>query len=199
MTRRYLKDGFFVVALLLAAGTNTLAQQAPSPVRRPRVVVPPVPSTEPPNVLRGRIDGLPPHWIEQLQEMGPAEQERFLSNNARFRGLPAQRQAQIRRRLRAWNSLPLEQREAVLERQQIWEQLPPLQRRQVRESLLPRWQTLPVARRQIILGKLRELRGLDGAERNAKLSDDAFLETLNEDEREMLRELSSLGVGEAVG
>ena len=200
MFRRSLDVGFLVAALLLAAGVNTQAQRLAVPDQRPRVVVPPAPgSTEPPNVLRGRIDGLPPQWIEQLQEMGPAEQERFLSNNARFRGLPAQRQAQIRRRVRAWNSLPLEQREAVLERQQIWEQLPPYQRRHVRESLLPRWQTLPATRRQVILGKLRELRGLGGAERNAKLNDDSFLGTLNEDERQMLRELSSLGVGEAVG
>ena len=187
------------MVLLLAAGVSGQAQRIPAPAPRPRVAFPTAPLTRPPNVLQGRIADLPPQWIEQLQEMGPGEQERFLSNNARFRSLPAQRQAQIRRRLRAWNSLPLDQRQALLERQQIWEQLPPQQRRQVRDTLWPRWQSLPVVRRQIILGKLRELRGLDGALRSAKLSDEFFLGSLNAEERQMLRDLSTLGVGEAIG
>jgi predicted Fe-S protein YdhL (DUF1289 family) len=131
--------------------------------------------------------------------MRPAEQERFLKNNERFRNLPAQQQAVIRRRLRAWNGLSAEQREALLERQQIWEQLPQEQRRQVRESLLPRWQSMPAARRQAIMVKLRELRGLDGAQRNARLNDENFLSSLSADERQMLRDLSSLGVGQAAG
>ena len=119
-------SGFCVVAFLLGVerertGTaNSGACSAP-PARRFH----PRPLPVPPNALQGRIADLPPQWIEQLQDMGPAEQERFLSNNARFRSLPAQRQVQIRRRLRAWNNLPLDQRQAVLERQQIWEQLPP--------------------------------------------------------------------------
>ena len=199
MFRRSFDLGFLVVALLLSAGLNAQAQQVPAPARRTGVVVPPAANAGPSNVLQGRIGNLPPQWIDQIEEMDPPQQERFLSNNERFRSLPAQRQAQIRRRLRAWNGLALEQREAVLERQQIWEQLPPAKRRQVRESLLPRWQTLPAARRQAILGKLRELRELHGDQRDARLSDESFLETLSTDERQMLRELSSLGVGEAVG
>ncbi len=187
-----------MVALLLA-GANTQAQQVPAPVPRPRAVLPPAPMVRPPSALDGRIADLPPQWIEQLQEMSPAEQERFLSNNERFRSLPVQRQAQIRRRLRVWNGLRVEQQQALLERQQIWEQLPPNQRRQVRESLLPRWQTLPAVRRRVILAKLRELRGLDGALRRSKLNDESFLENLNADERQMLRELSNLGVDEALG
>ena len=199
MSRRILNLRLVVVALLMAASANAQAQQAPVPAPRPRAALPRASMTRPPSALDGRIADLPPQWIEQLQEMGPAEQERFLSNNARFRSLPVQRQAQIRRRLRTWNGLTFERQQALLERQQIWEQLPPAQRRQVRESLLPRWQTLPAVRRQAILAKLRELRGLDGALRKSKLNDESFLENLNADERQMLRELSNLGVGEALG
>jgi len=199
MFRRYLNVVFFAVALWLATGVSTQAQRRPAPGPGPRAAVPPASNTRPPNAGQGGIANLPPQWIQQLQEMGPADQERFLSNNARFRNLPAQRQAQIRRRLRAWNSLRLDQRQALLERQQIWEQLPPAQRRQVRETLLPQWQALPVARRQAILAKLRELRGLDGSQRNDKLNEQLFVKGLNADEREMLRALSTLGVDEAVG
>lgn len=195
MFRRFLHFGLLLLALLLAPGVNARPQRNRVLAPRPRAVLPPAPMAPPPNALEGRIAGLPPQWVEQLQGMRPAEQDRFLKNNARFRSLPPQRQAEIRRLVRSWNNLPLEQRQALLERQQIWEQLPQDQRRQVRESLLPRWRTLPVARRQIILGKLRELRGLDSAQRSAKLSDEGFLGSLNADERQMLRDLSSLGVG----
>jgi hypothetical protein len=134
------------MVLLLAAGVNAQAQRVPPPVPRPRAAVPPAPNIRPPNGLQGRIANLPPRWIEQLQAMGPAEQERFLSNNARFRSLPAQRQAQIRRRLRAWNNLPLDQRRALLERQPSGNSC--LRSAAPSANLLPRWQICrsPVAR-----------------------------------------------------
>lgn len=147
----------------------------------------------------GGIVRLPPSWGDQLKLMQPAEQERFLKNSERFRSLSPEQQALIRRRLRVWNNLPLEKREAVLERQQIWETLPLAQRRRVRESILPRWQTLPVLRRQAILRKLRELRALDGAQRNARLNDGGFLTGMNEEDRQMLRDLATLGASSDAG
>jgi hypothetical protein len=191
--------GFLAGALVLASAASMHGQQpVDSPVVRRLVAQAPQVDSAPAD-LKSRTADLPDNWVDQLQEMTPAEQQRFLRNNARFRSLSPQQQALIRRRLRAWNSLPLEQREALLDRQQIWEQLPQEQRRQVRESLLPRWQNLPVPSRQRILTKLRELRGLDGAERNAKLSDDNFLEDMNSDERQMLIDLCNLGVGQTAG
>jgi hypothetical protein len=142
---------------------------------------------------------LPQGWGDQLKLMQPAEQERFLKNSERFRNLPPEQQALIRRRLRIWNNLPIEKREAVLEREQIWAMLPLAKRRQVRESILPRWQVLPVMRRQAILRKLRELRALDAAQRGARLNDGGFLAGMNEEDRQMLRDLASLGVGPAAG
>jgi hypothetical protein len=190
MRKRLLKSvavGSLATALLLVVGTAVQAQQ-----NRPRVQAAPASG-------QSRVVDLPPGWIEQLQEMSPADQERFFRNNARFRTLPPQRQALIRRRLRAWNNLSEEQREALLERQQIWEQLPLEQRQQVRESLLPRWQSLPFRSRQVILSKLRELRGLDDEDREAKLSDGSFLENMSIEERQLLRDLSNLVVTDSDG
>jgi len=197
MLRKSIVLGLLAGAMLPAPGADVLAQRAVSaPASRRRAILPP-PAMEP---AQARAQaGLPPGWIEQLQEMTPAEQQRFLRNNARFRGLPAQQQALIRRRLRAWNNLPSSERQQMLERQQIWQQLPQEQRRQVRESLLPRWQSLPVRRRELILLKLRELRGLDASERAAKLDDENFLGNMTVEERQMLRDLSSLGGGQAAG
>jgi hypothetical protein len=187
--RRSVEIGSVAAALLLFSSVTVQAQQ-----RRPlpRVQVAPLGP-------QSRLADLPPGWIEQLQEMGPAEQERFLRNNARFRRLLPQRQALIRRRLRAWNNLSDQQREALFERQQIWEQMPLEQRQQVRESLLPRWQGLPFRSRQVLLGKLRQLRGLDEFERDAKLSDEDFLGGIDVEERELLRDLSSLMVSDTEG
>lgn len=188
--------GWLAMALLLASGAHA-QQGVPAPEVRRRALLPTPPAARP--GAQSRIANLPPDWIDQLEEMRPAEQQRFLRNNARFRNLPPQQQALIRRRLRAWNNLSPEQREAVLERQQIWEQLPREQRRQVRESLLPRWQNLPVPSRQVIMGKLRVLRVLDDAGRDAKLSDENFLGDMSLEERQMLRDLSSLVVGQSDG
>jgi uncharacterized protein DUF3106 len=201
MVRRSVQAGVLALGLLVACGAEARPrpQQRVVPAPRRRAVMPPGPLNRPNAPLVGRAADLPPNWIEQLQEMRPAEQERFLKNNDRFRGLPAQQQQLIRRRLRVWNNLSADQRQELLERQQIWEQLGPDQRRQVRESLLPKWQNMPLPRRAAIMAKLRELRSLDASQRNAKLSDESFLSTLNPDERQMLRDLSNLGVGQAAG
>ena len=143
-----------------------------------------------------RMVGLPPRWMERLQEMSPTEQERFLSNNEHFKGLPPERQAQIRKRLQRWNSLTPEQQEALRDRERVWRQMTPEQKQYVRGQLLPKWQQLPPDRRKVILQKLTALRGLSDSERAATLNDQAFLEGLSPDERTMLRDLSNLHVGQ---
>lgn len=141
-----------------------------------------------------RMAGLPPRWMQRLQEMSPEEQERFLNNNERFKGLPPERQAQIRRRLQQWNSLTAEQQRALREREGVWERMSLEQRRRVREEILPRWQQLAPERRQAILRRLRELRDLTDSERAVKLNDSAFLSGLSPEEQGLLRDLSNLRV-----
>jgi len=198
MFRRIVNVGVMAAALWCATGLHARAQRISFPGQRRRVVRPPapirpLPEVRPREAPRAAAE-VPPEWMNQLQEMGPAERDQFLKNNERFRGLPSDQQALIRQRLKAWDSLPPEQRQALLDRQRILQQLPPDQRREVRESLLPRWQSLPPRRRQVIVDKLRELRGMDSTQRSTKLTDEAFLGNLNPDERQMLRDLANLGV-----
>ena len=138
--------------------------------------------------------GLPPPWVERLQEMTPEQQQKFLQNNARFRNLPPQQQAQIRQRLRMLNNLSPEQRQALIARERVWQEMTPEQQRYVRDTLLPEWRNLPPARRQILLRKLGALRFLSDTERAQKLTDENFLNGLSPDERDMLRELSNLRI-----
>ena len=72
--------------------------------------------------------GLPPKWVENLREMPPAEQERFLQNNRLFQNLAPERQAQVRKNLENWNQLTPEQRDALRERAEVLERMTPAQR-----------------------------------------------------------------------
>jgi len=175
---------------VLFADAKMFAQQKASPPNSGAARSPAVKRPEQP-VPRQLLD-LPPKWVERVQDMSPAEQEKFLANNARFRSLPPARQAQIRRRLDMWNHLTPEQRQGLLDRERTWQQMTPDQKQYVRETLLPRWQVMRPVRRQIILRKLRNLRELDDAERAARLSDETFLSDLSGDEQQMLRDLSNL-------
>jgi len=197
MVRKTLRFGCLLAAMFLAASGSAFAQRQPVPLR-PRAATPPAARVQPTPQQRRMLD-LPPRWVERLQEMTPAEQEKFLSNNARFRNLPAERQAQIRRRLQAWNDLTPAQRRTVIERQRIWQQMTPEQQRQVRETLLPAWRNLPPARRRLLLQRLHDLRDLGSSERADKLNDESFLAGLSSDERQMLRELSNLRITDQEG
>jgi hypothetical protein len=140
--------------------------------------------------LRG-IAGLPPKWVENLREMPPEQQERFMQNNRVFQNLPPQRQDQIRKNLEKWNQLSPEERDAIRERAQILERMTPEQRQYLRNTLLPRWQEMPQERRQAINGRLRILQTMGPGAQQAALADPKFMQGLSSDEQSMLRELNS--------
>jgi hypothetical protein len=144
-------------------------------------------------------EGMPPKWIERLQEMSPQEQERFLENNRRFQSMTPQRQAQIRERLRLWNSLSPQQQEAMRQRTQIWEKMSPEERRDVQQVILPQWRSLPPFRKQVLIQKLQQLQPLDDASRRKRLNNPDFVQGLSPDEQNLLREMSKLKVGPGGG
>ena len=175
-----------IAALLLLPGTTLFAQRAP----RPRLQVPPV-LRRVPGQNNNRLD---PRWVDRLKGMTPEEQDKFLSNYARFQNLPPERQAEIRQRLQVWNSLSPEQRETLQQRERVLNQLTPDQQRYFRQTLLPQWRGMRPARRQAVLARLHDLRGLDDSQREARLNDENYLNGLSPDERQMLRDLSNLRV-----
>jgi len=136
--------------------------------------------------------GLPPRWVQNLREMSPEEQERFLDNNRQFQNLPPERQAQIRNNLQKWNQLSPTERNAIRDREYMWEHMSPAQRERIQNDLLPRWQQMPVDRRQLINGRLHTLQGMTPDEREAALNDPRFMQGLSSDEQSMLRDLNSL-------
>jgi hypothetical protein len=149
------------------------------------------PAKTPPN--------LPPQWMERLQQMPPAEQERFLNNNERFRSLPPERKAEIRRRLQEFRQLSPAEREDFRKRSEVWEKMTPEQRQRVRQQLLPKWRQMAPERRQEINRRLHELNRLSDEERSAKLKDPNFFAGLNPSEQDMLKELGNLRIAPGSG
>ncbi|HEY4740970.1 MAG TPA: DUF3106 domain-containing protein [Candidatus Acidoferrales bacterium] len=135
--------------------------------------------------------GLPPKWVDQLRDLSPEEQHRFMQNNARFKSLPPDRQAQIRQNLEKWNQLTPEQRNEFRRREEVFGQMTPDQKQYVRDNLLPRWQALSPERRQLILGRQRVLNNMPPATREAKLNDPEFMRGLSPDEQQTLRDLNT--------
>jgi hypothetical protein len=141
--------------------------------------------------VEGRgLAGLPPKWVEHLQEMSPEEQERFMRNNSEFRRLPPERQAQIRNRLQRWNNLTPEQRAEIRTREYNFEHMSPEQREEIRNNLLPRWRELPMDRRLTIREHLRSLQGLSASDREARLNDPEFMRGMSPNEQGILRDLN---------
>lgn len=135
--------------------------------------------------------GLPPKWVENLREMPPAEQERFLQNNRAFQNLAPERQAQIRKNLENWNKLAPAERDDIRQRAEILDRMTPAQRMYLRNTLLPKWQAMPPQRRQAINGRLRILQSMGPTAQQAALADPKFTQGLSPDEQSMLRDLNS--------
>jgi hypothetical protein len=148
------------------------------------------PKAQQPN-LRG-LAGLPPKWVENLQDMSPEEQERFMRNNQQFQSLAPQRQAQIRNNVQNWNRLSPVQRDAIRDREALLEKLTPQQRVYIRNVLLPEWQQMPQDRKQLINGRLRVLQGMNPEQRQAALDDSRFMQGLSPSEQSVLRDLNSM-------
>lgn len=136
--------------------------------------------------------GLPPKWVENLRDMSPQEQQRFMQNDQRFNQLPPARQEQIRRNLERWNNLTPEQKQRARDAEIAFERMTPAQRQYVRNVLLPKWQAMPPERKQVINRHLGMLRNMTPAEQQAALNDPRFMRGLSPDEQSMLRDLNSL-------
>ena len=143
----------------------------------------------------GGMRSLPPGVQQNLRELSPQEQQRYMQNSDRFRSLPPQRQAQIRNNLQRWNNLSPTERNAMNDRARTWQRMSPQQRQYVQNNLLPKWQSMSPQRKQIVTGRLHTLQGMSPAERQAALNDPQFMRGLSPDEQSVLRGLDSISPG----
>ncbi len=147
------------------------------------------------NANQAGMRNLSPGVKQNLREMSPQEQQRYMQNNERFRSLPPQQQAQIRNNLPKWNNLSPTERNAMNDRARTWQRMSPQQRQYVQNNLLPKWQSMSPQRKQIVTGRLHTLQGMSPAERQAALNDPQFMRGLSPDEQSVLRGLDSISPG----
>ncbi|MFZ0921754.1 MAG: DUF3106 domain-containing protein [Candidatus Acidiferrales bacterium] len=137
--------------------------------------------------------GLPPKWVDNLRDMPPDQQERFMQNNEKFQSLPPERQAQIRKNLEKWNSLTPEQQNRIKTTERMLENLTPEQREHFRNDIVPTLAAMPPGRRARVIGHWRRLQGMTPEQQQAALNDPRFMQGLSPDEQGMVRDLNSLG------
>jgi hypothetical protein len=143
----------------------------------------------------GGMRNLSPSVQQNLRDLSPQEQQRYMQNSERFRSLPPQRQAQIRNNLQKWNNLSPTERNAMNDRARTWQRMSPQQRQYVQNNLLPKWQSMSPQRKGIVTGRLHTLQGMSPAERQAALNDPQFMRGLSPDEQSVLRGLDSINPG----
>lgn len=136
---------------------------------------------------------LPPKWVDNLRDMPPDQQERFMRNNEKFQSLPPERQAQIRKNLEKWNSLTPEQQNRIHATERMLENLTPEQREHFRNDIVPTLAAMHPGRRARVIGHWRRLQGMTSDQQQAALNDPRFMQGLSPDEQGMVRDLNSLG------
>lgn len=141
--------------------------------------------------LRG-MAGLPPKWIENMRNMAPEEQERFMQNDARFSSLPPQRRQQIRNNLQKWNNLTPQQQAEVRQREAALERMTPDQRQYFLNVVGPKYQALAQDRKQLVNRHLNMLGHMSADTQQAALNDSKFMQDLTPDEQDLVRNLNSL-------
>ena len=119
----------------------------------------------------------PPNVEERLRNMTPQERSRLAENQRRFNQLPPQRQQDMKRAAENWSKLT------------------PEQRNHLKNDVLPKWQQLPADRQRAIQQRLGVLQNMPESARNRHLSDPNFTRGMNDEDRQMLRDLSHQHVG----
>jgi hypothetical protein len=119
----------------------------------------------------------PPNVQERLRNMSPQEQRRLADNQRKFNQLPPQKQQEMKRAA------------------ENWQRLTPEQQSHLRNDVLPKWQQLPADRQRAIQNRLGVLQNMPESARNRHLNDPSFTRGMNDEDRQMLRDLSHEHVG----
>ena len=181
--------------LCLAAGAQNSGNQPPVPNASKA-------STSQPKTGAHKNGSQQPYqmgvWLRAHQNLPLDQQEKLLENDPSFKRLPAQRQAELKDRLRKFNSLTPAQRELALNRMQWMAHLPQQQRQDIRDAN-QKLQTLPQDRRVMVHKALRHLRQMNPQERQQEMESDRFKSTFSEQEQGILSKLVAINMPESGG
>lgn len=135
-------------------------------------------------------------WLRNHQGQPPEQQERELKADPNFRSLAPERQQELVQKLRDFNSKPPEQRQRILQRMETFEHLPPAEQQRIR-GIYGQMRTLPPDRRREVHRAAHELHDLPPDQRERVLNSPQFRSRFSDQERDLVRGLSSLNLGPA--
>jgi len=172
----------------------------PPPQRQPQgpqVQIPSGPPAGQPQPHGFSRHGPGPHfgdWLRNHQDLSPADRLRALEQDPGFRNLPTQVQDRMRHRLQDFNDRTPEQQQQILQRMATFEHLTPEQQQKVR-SMFHAFHGLPAERRQAVNQAFRQLQEMPPEQRQRALDSQAFRSNFSNQERELMRGMSGLGLG----
>lgn len=130
-------------------------------------------------------------WLRAHKDLPIDQQEKALENDPGYKGLSAQRQNELKERLRKFNSLPPQQKEKALRNMEYWEKLTPEQKEQVKQAH-QHMETLPAERKTMVRQALRHLRKMSPGERAQEFASDKFKKDFSDQEQTILRNLAEI-------
>jgi len=130
--------------------------------------------------------------LRRFQELPPDRREELLGRIRRFQQMPPARQQELIERQRRFRELPPDERQRIEQRFDAFRRLSPEQRERAREIYSSRWRSLSPDRRRALMDEFRRLRALPPDERARRLAQPDVAGRFNSEERELLRELSTL-------
>ncbi|HEU5450718.1 MAG TPA: DUF3106 domain-containing protein [Terriglobales bacterium] len=170
-------------------------QQAP-PAQRQEQQRPPQAQPEGNNQPGFRLHGPGPHmgdWLRKREGMSPQQRLQDLEKDPTYQRLSPQRQERLRNQLQNFDNLPQQRQQQILNRMDVFEHLPPDQQQRAR-SLFQQFRDLPQDRRQELNRGFRDLRDLSPQDRQKALDSDDYKSRFSDQERDILRGMSDMGL-----
>ena len=130
--------------------------------------------------------------LRRFQALPSDRREELLGRIRRFQQMPPERQRELIERQRRFRELPPDERERIEQRFDAFRRLSPEQRERAREIYSSRWRDLSPDRRRAVMDEFRRLRALPPDERERRLAQPDVAGRFNAEERQLLRELSTL-------
>jgi Protein of unknown function (DUF3106) len=132
-------------------------------------------------------------WLRRNESLPPDEQLKKLEQNPDFKNLPEERQRRLRERLQNFNSLPPEKKDRILQRMEVYEHLTPDQQQRVHE-MFRQFRDLPQDRRRQLNQAFLQMQGMTPEQRQNLLNSPEYRNNYSDQERELLRGMSTIGV-----
>ena len=132
-------------------------------------------------------------WFRRNDALPPDQQLKKLEQNPDFQHLSPDRQQRLRERLQNFISLPPEQKGRILQRMETYEHLSPDQQQRVHD-MFRQYRGLPQDRRQELKRAFQQLEGMSPEERQKALNSSEYRNNFSEQERGLLRGMSTIGI-----